>query len=177
MKAKWHGTPYLDHGIRKWLITLELEKAPEIYDKTKDADLSVEIKKWYDKRSLPANSYFHVLVDKIAEATKTTHTEIHNQLIADYGCRDLEIPEVIFRDNINWLRIAYMHVRPTTQTRILDNGQLYRVYQVMRGSHTYNTAEMARLIDGAVTEAKALGIETLPPNELERMKAAWERKA
>ena len=46
----------------------------------------------------------------------------------------------------------------------------------LRGSHTYNTAEMARLIDGTVDEAKALGIETLTPAELERMKSTWTGK-
>jgi hypothetical protein len=32
---------------------------------------------------------------------------------------------------------------------------------------------MSRLIDGTVNEAKELGIETLTPAELERMKASW----
>jgi hypothetical protein len=44
----------------------------------------------------------------------------------------------------------------------------------MRGSHTYDTKEMARLIDGVVYEAKSIGIETLSPDELERMKSLWK---
>ena len=55
----------------------------------------------------------------------------------------------------------------------MDNGKLYRVYVVMRGSHTYDTKEMSRLIDGTVQEAKEHGIETLPPDELERMMSTW----
>jgi hypothetical protein len=43
----------------------------------------------------------------------------------------------------------------------------------MRGSHTYDSREMSRLIDGTVSEAKELGIETLSPAELERMKQQW----
>jgi hypothetical protein len=38
-----------------------------------------------------------------------------------------------------------------------------------------DTAEMARLIDGAVQEAKALGIETDTPAELERLRKEWEK--
>jgi hypothetical protein len=34
---------------------------------------------------------------------------------------------------------------------------------------------MSRLIDGTVFEAKELGIETLTPNELERMKNEWSQ--
>ena len=75
------------------------------------------------------------------------------------------------------MRLETLHIRPTSATKVLDNGRLYRVYLVMRGSHTYDTKEMSRLIDGAVYEAKQLGIEVLPPDELERMKATWERKA
>ena len=87
---------------------------------------------------------------------------------------DEEITNIILDDAIDWRRIETLHLKPTTATRMMDNGRLYRVYYVMRGSHTYNTAEMSRLIDGTVSEAKALGIETLSPDELERMKQAWK---
>lgn len=39
---------------------------------------------------------------------------------------------------------------------------------VMRGSHTYDTDEMAKLIDGTVYEAKELGIETMTPEPNQR---------
>ena len=55
----------------------------------------------------------------------------------------------------------------------MDNGKLYRVYIVMKGSHQYDTKQMATLIDGVVSEAKEMGIETIPPQELERMKQSW----
>ena len=81
---------------------------------------------------------------------------------------------VIMRDSIAWEKLDTIHLRPTTATRILDDGKLYRVYIVMRGSHTYDTKEMSTLIDGVVQEAKELGIETMTPDEIERMKAAWQ---
>jgi hypothetical protein len=33
---------------------------------------------------------------------------------------------------------------------------------------------MARLIDGVVSECEEVGIETLPPAELEALKTLWE---
>jgi hypothetical protein len=33
---------------------------------------------------------------------------------------------------------------------------------------------MSRLIDGTVSEAKELGIETLPEKEIERLKELWK---
>lgn len=173
MKGKWHGEPYRDYANKRWLITFETQEPPQVFDKTKDKDLSIEVKEYREKRSLNANAYFHVLVGKIAEALRVSHTEVHNQMISDYGVWDDSIPEVIMDADVPWLKIDYIHLKPTTRTRMLDNGRLYRVYLVMRGSHTYDTKEMARLIDGAVSEAKELGIETLTPAEIERMKQQW----
>lgn len=138
-----------------------------------EPDKKWKLEEYREKRSLNANAYFHVLVEKIAEKMRLSHTEIHNRMIADYGYADQEVGAIILKDEIPWEKLQ-IHLRPTTATRIMDNGKLYRVYHVMRGSHTYNTLEMSRLISGTVEEAKALDIETMPPNQLERMISAWE---
>ncbi len=166
--------PYFNTFSNRWAVELQFDRPPETIEKYVDKDLDITLKLYKEKRSLNSNAYFHLLVEKIAGVQKVTHTEIHNQLIADYGFMDEEITNIILDDAIDWRRIETLHLKPTTATRMMDNGRLYRVYYVMRGSHTYNTAEMARLIDGTVSEAKALGIETLSPSELERMKQAWK---
>lgn len=173
MKARWHGQPFKDYGIGKWLLTFEVDEIPA-YDDLKDKELNLEIKQYREKRSLNANAYFHVLVGKIAEVTGQSHTEVHNQLIADYGQVDTNVQNIIMDDAIPYLRLEGLHLMPTTATRMMDNGKLYRVYIVMRGSHTYDSKEMSKLIDGTVYEAKELGIETLTSSELERMKQQWK---
>lgn len=175
MKARFHGQPFRDHQLGVWLITFESKELPN-YDELKDSDLELQIKEYRKKRSLNANSYFHVLASKIAEATGQSHTEAHNHLIAEYGQIDAEVQNIIMDDEIPYLKLETLHLRPTTATRLMDNGKLYRVYYVMRGSHTYDQKEMSRLIDGTVSEAKELGIETLSPQELERMKEQWQVK-
>ncbi|MBQ2434064.1 MAG: hypothetical protein II266_06495 [Clostridia bacterium] len=175
LKGKWHGAPFRDYSIRKVLITLALEEYPEIYDTTQEKDITIEIKEWRAKRSLNANAYFHVLVDKIAEKIGESHTETHNQLIADYGEPDTEVGIIILEARVDWRKVEAMHLRPIPgQTQELANGKTYQAHQVMRGSHTYDTKEMARLIDGTIYEAKQLEIETMTPDEIERMKAAWQ---
>lgn len=174
MKARWHGRPYFDIGKGLWLITLETEEEPTAFDKTRDVVLSVEIKKHAEKRSLSANAYFHLLVDKIAKVMKISDTEAKNMMLARYGYIDEDVPEIILRESINWQKLDNLHLRPTTHSRTMDNNRMYRVYLVVRGSHTYDTKEMASLIDGTVEEAKELGIETMPPDELERMVNAWK---
>jgi hypothetical protein len=163
--------PYYKQG---WVAEIHLCEKPYDLYKYLDRDLDIDIKIHREKRSLNANAYFHVLVDKIAEASGVSHNEIHNQLIADYGQMDEDVKSIILADEIPWQRLTNLHLRPTNHVDTLDNGKLYRVYIVMRGSHTYDTKEMARLIDGTVSEAKEMGIETLPPKELERMKQLWK---
>ena len=156
-------------------VTFEVDSVDSVRG-MEDKDLTIDVKRRTKGRSLTANAYFHVLVDKIAEKQKVSHTEIHNHLIAEYGCMDEDIKTIIMDDQIPWQEITTIHLRPSTKTKVLDNGKLYRVYWVMRGSHTYSTSEMARLIDGTVEEAKGLGIETLSPAELQRMKDAWQNR-
>lgn len=139
-----------------------------------DKNLRLMVKVWRRKRSLNANAYFHLLAGRLAEKLGTSHASIHNLMIARYGQVDMDVKTIILRDDVEYLELEHLHLRPTDATRVMDNGELYRVFFVMRGSHTYDTKEMARLIDGTVDECKEQGIETLPPDEIERMKSAWK---
>lgn len=174
MKGKWHCSPYYDYKLKKYLVTLELDSAPMNYDTTKDMLLSVDIKEYKQKRSLNANAYFHWLAGELAKARNLTMTEVKNQLISDYGYIDFELGTIILKDDINWLRLETIHLQPTSATRVLDDGNLYRVYYIMRGSHTYNTKEMSKLINGTVSEAKEQGIETLDDIEIRRLVEQWK---
>lgn len=49
-------------------------------------------------------------------------------------------------------------------------------YAKLKGTSEYDTKEMSRFIDGIVSEAKELGIETLPPDEVARMKREWKNE-
>lgn len=100
-------------------------------------------------------------------------------MLSRYGQPEIiddHLMTVILLDSIDWKQIEYLHLKPTTSTRVLDDGKLYRVYYVIRGSHTYDSKEMSVLIDGIISEAKELGIETLPPDEIGRMKQQWQAK-
>lgn len=68
------------------------------------------------------------------------------------------------------------HLKPTSQVKEGKGGVMYRTYMMLKGSSEYDTKEMSRLIDGLVSECKEMGIETMPPEELERMMAAYEKK-
>ena len=68
------------------------------------------------------------------------------------------------------------HFAPTSQRKTGTDGMVYRAWKLLKPSHTYDSKEMSVLIDGIVSEAKDLGIETLPPSELERMMQSIEKR-
>ena len=141
-----------------------------------DVQLDITAVPHRKKRSVNANSYFHVLVQKIAAAVGTSNTAVKNRLIREYGAYeyiDEHIPTFRLKAEYEDAMLSRedIHVKPIG--REWADGCEWVRFAFMRGSHTYDTAEMARLIDGTVYEAKELGIETLTPDELERMKAAW----
>lgn len=154
------------------IITIETNTDAADIEKL-SGDLDISISPHRKKRSLNANSYYHVLCGKIAKVVGTSMTEVCNQMIAEYGQMDKELGAVILKDEINWKKLEGIHVRPSLKTQVMADGKLYRAYWLMRGSHTYDTKEMSDLINGVVEECKQLDIETLPPHELERMLNAW----
>jgi hypothetical protein len=103
-----------------------------------------------------------------------------NHLIADYGqIMYLEdgVP-LIYKTNAPPEYIAELEEPHLLLVKTeIEKGKEVYFYRMYRGSHTYNTAEMSRLIDGTIEECKAQGIETLTPEQIERMLSAWQPKS
>lgn len=140
-----------------------------------------EVKEHKEKRSLNANAYFWVLVGKIAKATHSTNQTIHNALLRDYGQIDIVdgvAQWVVLPETYKLTEADYLLATPNRVKMQSKRGEIQGiVYVRLRGSHTYDSAEMARLIDGTVMEAKELGIETMTPEQIERMKASWRSQS
>lgn len=168
-------------------ITITLESAhmdtAEALELSKLDMLDVEMKKHRGKRSRDANAYYWKLVSKIADMLHVSNPYIHNYLLRKYGQIEvidgqavyMDIPDTESAQNSVDEEQSY-HLKPTSQVREGEDGIMYRTYMMLRGSSKYDTKEMSRLIDGLVSECKEMGIETLPPEELERMMAAYGKK-
>lgn len=140
-----------------------------------DFDIEVLIKRKTKRRSLSSNAYFHVLKGELAKKLRTSDIYMHNLLLQKYGeieQIDGNVFSVILRDDIDYMELD-MHLKATDKVKVLDDGKLYRVYLSVRGSHTYDTAEMSRLIDGTVQDCIEQGINTKTPEELHEMKVRW----
>ena len=137
----------------------------------KEHDVSIEVKRWRKKRSLDANAYAWVLIDKIAQTTGVPKTEVYRQAIREIGgVSDI----VAVPDNaVDKFREGWSKQGIGWQTEILDSKPGYKRIVVYYGSSTYDTKQMSALIDSLVQEAQALGIETLPPHEIARLNSLW----
>ena len=171
----------IDYASGRQKIEIEVnEDVRQEYDRLKDKEkLSVKIVQYREKRSLDANAYFHVLVGKIADITGQSNIYMKNRLISEYEEYELQcgnLVSVSVDDDINANEIEFAHLQPTTETHVNSKGKVFRINLVMRGSHTYNTKEMSRLIEGTVEEAKSLGIETKTPEEIRKMEERWGMK-
>lgn len=172
-------------GIAKNLnddtITLHLEikeplKVEEINSELAEKDeLAVTIKKYRKKRSLDANAYFWVLVDKLAEKTKQDRIQIYRNAIKDIGgvseavCLKEgaanKLCEIWGRNGIGW----QADIMPSK----LKGCKVVILYY---GSSTYNAKQMSLLIDNIVQDCNSVGIQTMTPAELQVIKDAWSGK-
>ena len=139
------------------------------------------MKQWRDKRSLDANAYYWVLVAKLGDKLNLSKPHLHNILLRRYGQPEVIDGKMIYLvlpDTDQGARKAdeaeTYHIKPTSEVKTGRNGERFRTYVMLRGSSTYNTEEMAHLIDGLVSECKEAGIETATPEELSRMLELYE---
>lgn len=131
-----------------------------------DREKLFDIKEHREKRSLNSNSYCWVLIGKIADVLRTDKEQVYLTMLKRYG--QSELVSVLSNINIT----GYFKYYEVAGTSTL-NGKEFTHYKVFKGSSEYDTREMSILIDGIVSEAKELNIETLPPAEIERMKNLW----
>ena len=170
-----------DRKTDEYRIETAVKEIPSGIDDLQERDLRISLTRWVNKRSLSANAYYWLLVTKMSKALHQSTAYVHNMLLMDYGTVetiDGQIPIVSVKEGLaaahDILESTLYHLRPTSYVYMKHDGQTYRDYQLLKGSSQYDTEEMAQLIDGAVAEAKQMGIEVLPPEELERMMKDYE---
>lgn len=149
---------------------------PEQLDGLFDKDLEITLKRNYKKRSLDANAYFWVLCSKLAEATGVSKTEIYQQAIRDIGGNSESYcgqPEAIERLCKEWGRKGLGWLSETFESKVDGCVNVMLYY----GSSSYDTKQMSRLIENIVQDCKAVGVETMPPEELKRLIERWDKNS
>lgn len=158
-------------GARQVVFTVNEPSAVESLVALEGVEkLSIKAVKHREKRSLDANAYAWVLMQKIAEAVHSDKWSVYLELLQKYS---REFTFVICKEKaIDRLKELYRTCVDLGEVNV--NGQEGHQIQVFFGSSTFDTKAMSVFIDGIVSECKELEIETIPPDELERMKALWQ---
>lgn len=157
----------------KIIISFELNEEPTeaINSIGMCEKLSITAKKFRQKRSLDANAYCWVLITKIADVVNSSKEEVYEDMLQKYG--------YIYQDEDGYITVTVK--ADVDMSKITGHWKFYKgngkfnSYLMIKGSSEYDSAEMAKFIDRIVDEAKGLGIETLTPSELERMKIEWQK--
>jgi hypothetical protein len=110
------------------------------------------------------------IADELTKSGATvTKDDVYLDMLKRYGQGGVvKIKDV---DAEKWKR-AWKYTEPHEKLT-QENAQYWRFFV---GSSEYSTDEMSVFISGIIEDAKELGIETLPPEELERMMTQWGRK-
>jgi hypothetical protein len=138
-----------------------------------DKPLVCEIREKKEKRSLNANSYAWQLIGQMADIMRASKEDVYIQMLERYGQREPELIWVISEAAPMIYKATRNHCTQVGETE--KQGKAYKHLAILIGSSEYDTKQMSILIDGIVSEAKELGIETLTPDELAKIKAEWNR--
>lgn len=134
----------------KWLFNQSREKL-------------FEIKEHKEKRTLTQNAYMWSLINEIGNRMRMSKEEVYFEMIKDYSQSML----VTIKADIDVSKF-FKYYEFERETKI--NGVEFKIYKVYEGSSQMNKDEFRVLLDGIIQEAEQLGICTLTPVEINKLR-------
>ena len=165
--------------IANGVIVIPCPKTEES-ETMKDVECDITIKKHREKRSLDSNAYCWVLLGKLADKLDRSAVEIYKELVQDVGDCYHVLP---IRNDVleQWINI--WEKSPSTKigwfVKVLGESKKAKGYtntMNFYGSSAFDSKQMSRLVELLATECKEQGIETMTPDEIERLDKAWSER-
>ena len=169
----------IDYKTAKPKVTFLFDSKSVLADieNLKDIDLSLEVKKWRNKRSLDANAYFWKLLSSYSAEKEVDTIQEYKDRVKRLG---------IFKqfkfmtDQVDTFMKVWTDRGIAWFCEILDTTYIgeyeFKIINAYYGSSSYNTKQMSRLINDLVEDCKEVGIETRPEAEIVSMLKEWEGK-
>lgn len=160
----------------EWVVSFTTRSdIAEMFDALSDKEVRIEIKRYNKQRSLDANAYAWVLIDKIAEAMHVTKTFVYQMAIREIGGVSETVcvqQEKVERMKAWWTAkgLGWQVDEFPSKIQGCMNLTLYC------GSSEYDSSQMSRLIELLIQEAEGLGISTITPNEYEILMERWGKR-
>lgn len=160
MRGRLKDMTFNGDGTQNITVTVRSDFR-ETYDQLKDSEISVEIKKAYNRRTNNQNRFAWELIDQIAAASHRKIVDIYREAIWNIGgastmigMKDDAIP--IFRESWEKGHLGrQIEIIPGSTKPGWSNVKVYF------GSSEFDTEQMSRLIDILIQDAEALGIPTI----------------
>jgi hypothetical protein len=172
MKGRIKDMTFSLDGELNITVSVPRAHAEEVH-KLRDLDVEVDIRKYKEKRSLSANGLAWAICSEIGQTMNLPKEEVYRKAIREIGKFDV----VRLRNGAvaslieNWGRQGVGWVADDMGE---SDAKGYHDVFVYYGSSVYDTAEMSRLIDYLVDDAKQLGITLrASPREIAEAKRRW----
>lgn len=174
MRAVFEQAKVIVDGETAFLcLAVPFREAKAFTANMKPKKYAVEIKEYRERRSLDANAYLWVLLEKLANVLETAKDELYIKYVRRYGIfKDFTLEE----EEAPTFRHAWEMLGTGWPTEVVDFDHVGEkvVVRAYYGSSQYNTKQMSRLINAVVEDCKAQGIDTLTPLEQARLLEDWK---
>ena len=176
MRGRLTGISLNRDGSENLTVTAASAGLGEIFDRLKDEEVEIEIRKATKHRSLQANAYAWVLIDRISQATRIPKSEIYRHAIREIG--GVSQWMTMRAEAVDVFRRVWEAQGLGNQAEVasVDQNTGWAEVIVWFGSSTYDSRQMAALLDSLIQDAEALGIPTITPQEEEKMLGKWAEK-
>lgn len=146
-------------------LTLDIdEDFRQKWEQLHEKDVDISIKKYSEPRTLKANAYLWILITEIGNRLRIDKDEVYFNMLKAYG----QGGAISVKEDY-----ALKFERTNKYTEFLGmselNGKSWWHYRFWVGSHEYNRDEFSILLDGVIQEARQLGIEIRPQEEIDSM--------
>lgn len=162
-----------------WNLTVTLTgDCRAIWDKYRDQEVDVEIKKHREKRSHTANSFCWALCRDIGNALKPPlpKEEVYRKAIRDVGEYE---PLPVKNEAVEKFQARWADKGVGWFADVVDDSKIpgYKLIFAYYGSSTYDTKTMSVLLDYLVDDAQQMGLPIpLSEKEQEELLRAWGRR-
>ena len=176
MSTSLNGTLHslqVDFKTKKQIVSFKIDNDfAETFDRFGDKYLDIEIKIHRNKRSRNANDLCWTLCERIAQEIHLTKEDVYREAVRRVGVWEAmpiredavkRWTEIWGSRGLGWI------------AEVVDDSKIkgYKLVHSYYGSSTYNSAEMSRLINFLIDEAKEIGIPTEPPALVSLLLEEW----
>lgn len=133
----------------------------------------VTIKEFRKKRSLDANAYAWVLMNKLADKLNMGVRDLYRHYIPDIPENSQVVcvqTEAVEKLQSGWEHNGIGWCSDTLKSKLPGCTNVVLYY----GSSTFDQKQMGVLLDLIIEDCKQVGVEYLTPEELERLKGEWD---